>query len=247
VKKQSARQEKAPGDAKVGHLEETLTQFTNTTAQRLKRWKTPLITLIVLLAVVRLAYYLADSFRESSDVQIAEREYELFGSQAAQKDDYEADGAKVQALLDEVAGKKEEKFVAKAAVDYYLDRAERLTQKSKASSAEKGSQEKPAEGAETAAQAEKARDRALKIAAETAKRHTDDMDIQSWALAVKARVEGERNKSWLPPGRKYTFPPAPQPPVTPEQPAPAPALEKASSSAEGTPPAASQTPPAQKP
>ena len=229
MKKQSARQDKPLGrDEQVGHLEDTLTELTNTTAQRLKRWRTPLLTVVVLGILVWLVYNLADSFSESRDLQIAEREYQIFGSQAAQKEDYEPDSNLVPALLDDVAGKKEEKFVAKKAVDFYLEQSEQLTQKSKAqadSSAETKAPQAEAAGqsnsapgkSELLAKAEKARDQALKIAEDTAKRHTDDMDIQSWALAVKAKIEGERNKSWLPPGRKYGLPPVPLPGAAPAQ------------------------------
>lgn len=229
MKKQSERQVKDPGpEVKVGHLEETLTQFTNTTAQRLKKWKIPLLTLLVLVVAVRLGYFIVDRLTESRDLQFAERQYQLFESPATQKEEYEADSAKVEELLADVAGKKEEKFVAKAAVNYFLSEAEKSLEKSEnlkskgsltlltEPPADKPSEKTDAEKAAAALRAEKARDQALKIAEDTAKRHTDDLDIQSWALSVKARIEGERSKkSWLPAGRKYTLPPITAP-VTPQ-------------------------------
>jgi len=200
VKKQSAKQPKTGEKIEVSHLDATLTEITATTAERLKKWRKPLIGGVVAVFGIALVYSLLSAFAESREESFNEHMYTLLGTPAAQKEGYSPDREEVSKLLEDVRGNRAEAFVLKTLANFYVDQADTLSDKAK----------KAAEDAtKTPAGVEEARDQALKIADEAVKRFANDADLQHWATAMKSKIEGDRKTGWLPPKWKYT-PPQPK-------------------------------------
>jgi hypothetical protein len=229
VKKQGARPLRPVhqgGD--VGHLDEKLTEITTTAAQRLKRWRLPLIALAGAVIAIQLGFFLMRQTRESAQAHLNQELYELLQSPESRKDGYVLDEARLAKLLADVRGQPLEAFVYRAAVRFHLDRADAEDRPPGLDAFEDpvipglapgaptdpapGAPTDPAPGAPTdpapgtRQRTLDALDRAAALAQEAATRLPGDKDIQVWAGVVKAKAAAEREAPWSKSKRRYAPP-----------------------------------------
>ena len=264
MKKQSVSRQKAETKSDVAHLDAAIAEITATTTQRLKRWWKPLLAVVVALVAGLLLYQGVHALREQKDASLNDRAHRLFTSSAASKDDYKLDSAELQALLSDVRGNSIEPFVYRSAVEHYLDQAGKLARKAKEDEKKSADPADPAvtpatpltpPAAASAAAAgvaapgslqpgiDEAYSQALKLAEEAKGNLSGNGEVEAWAQKVKARIEGERKKDWLPPKWKLSLP-TPRPIESTTAPPTPPAGQPSStgtSSASGSTPAPSET------
>lgn len=235
-------------------LEDALTRATRKAALQLKRWRVPVVAGVCVVAIAAIVLGLAGSIRETRITEINQRLYELLDRPsvsgpgrpelgAAPREDLAPDDAQIDALLRDARSTEVERLVLRTVGEHYLERAERLERKIEGLAAERAAAEAkteadPASGAKPPAKEEDPRplererdahfDKALRLADEALERYgKEDPDIQLWAAAVRARIEGLREKNWLPKAKaeasaeKPAVEPAEKPAVEPaEKPAP---------------------------
>ena len=222
----------------VSHLDEKLTEITTSAADRLKKWSIPLIAIVSAVVLIALAAWIVSSIKEGRTEDVNRRLYELVQSPRAQEEDYTPPAGALEELLSDVRGSRGGRPVLKAVVDFYLAKADAAIAKrddalkpppATTDTTDEKTPPEPASPktpnvAELSASIQAWQDKALQVVEAAAAGYRDDGDIQLWAIAVKAKVEGDRKQNWLPPGRKYL-------PLTPSKLAPAPASSPAPPSA----------------
>jgi hypothetical protein len=136
---------------------------------------------------------------------------ELFRLTEQLADDADPDLDALRALVSRVEGAGAERAVYLQLVRFLLARADAQEE---LSSLGTEPEERPAPPDE----AKKFRllDAAAEFAQRGAERFPDDGAIQEWALTVRARVDGEKDKNWLPPPRRYKLKPPGTTPAAPE-------------------------------
>jgi hypothetical protein len=244
LKKHSAKEQpKVEPAVEVSHLDQTLTALTKSAATGIQKWWKLLALAFGAILIAVVATLIVIEVRESRRVSLNERAYELFDGAAARKDGYTPESAQVDALLADARGDSLEPVLLKAAVDFYLSKADRL--EAEESSAKGGAS--PPLGSATPSAAttpsasggqtsiEDARAQALRLAEEGLKRFPNDADVAAWAGRVKSKIEGDRSKAWLPPKWKFS-------PKVPEPGSPAPATPAPEGA--GAPPTGAQEKPA---
>ncbi|MGQ9591903.1 MAG: hypothetical protein ACUVYA_16605, partial [Planctomycetota bacterium] len=234
----------APPATEPPRLEDALTRATRKAALQLKLWRVPLIAGVCVVALVAVVLGLAGSIREGRITEINQRLYEVFERPfvsgpgrpdlgAAPREDLGPDDAEIEALLRDARGTEVERIVLWTAGEHHIERGERLERKieslalERAAKAEKTEAEptsvsKPPAKEEDPRPLERERDahfdKALRIADQALERYgKEDPDVQRWAAAVRARIEGLRDKNWLP-----KAPPEKPAEAPPEKPAEAP-------------------------
>ena len=189
--KRTTRQ-RSPGPQvdEVGHLDETLTEVTSTTAATLKKYRYHIVVAVAVVSLVVVGLAGVVAIQESNLTSENERLWNLLQSPAAQKA-----GVSLEALEELLADAREstvERYVVKSVGEYLLRRA--VEDPDDATSTTNGV---PKEQAYT---------RALALTNEAKTRFPDDADIQSWAGGVLSKLEGEHDTSWMPPSPRYTLP-----------------------------------------
>jgi hypothetical protein len=213
----------AQAGSEVGHLDKTLTEITTTAAQRLKKWRTPLIALAVAVVAIQVGIFAVRQARESRHVDLNQQVYDLVQSPESRKEGYVLDPSRLEKLLGEVRGDPLEGHVLRTVAQFYLERAANLKDRAAGrGSLAAGPDAAPDPAAE--GRVVEAFDRAVALAEEAARRLPADQEIQAWASLVKTKVAAEKEASWLKTKRKYAPPPLPGTPtdpaaVTPSDPA----------------------------
>jgi hypothetical protein len=230
-RKRAAKPPVKTGNPEVSHLDQQLTEVTRAAVAQAKRWRNAIVLGLAILILGAAAYTIVGALAESQVKGFNERLFHLVDSSTAQKDDHVVDRAEVDRLLEDVRGKTSEAYVVRRLTDYFLGKAEQLARKKEPSIAAAPGSVLPATTPVNPADIEAHWDQALRLADQAAQRFPDDAEIQTWAVKVKSRIEGERKKDWLPKGWKYTLPqpqsvpsetpPDTQPPPAPNAPAPA--------------------------
>jgi len=225
VKKQSAALPKTQAKPEVGHLDVALTVAVSKSAEKLKRWWRLIVGLLAVLLASYGVLQGLTAWSEQAEAALNERLYRLFLSPIARKEDYKLDQAALRGLLADTSGSALEPLVYQAAVDFYLEKAEKLEAKAKEEK-DKGSSDiigastppTPPQPPSPNLQAEvnEARASALAFASEASQKLDRYPEIVAWAAKVKAKVEAAQKTNWLPPGWKFS----PPPPKAAETPAP---------------------------
>lgn len=237
MKKQKLYKKEVQGPENVGHLEETLTEITSTTAKGLKRLQKPLLAVLLLIVCVGLLYSAMRAFESGRVEDSNVRFYRVFSGPVARGE--EPDLKAVEQLLLDVEGLEGETYMASQVGSYLLTQADGIEERKREEEREKKVAEEKKEAKPSAevlppvpetgkaTDAEKkmesvcgmtpqeARERALLLAQKTAERYPRDRHVQSWASEVKEKVDGATKSGWLPAPWKYRLPPPP--PVTQEK------------------------------
>ncbi len=184
--------------AEVTQLDETLAEVTTSTVATLKKYRYHIGVGVVVLALLMGGFAGYAALHESGLNSRNEKLWTLVLSPSAQEGDFGVSLETLDALLTDARGTAVERYVVKSVGEYLTAKA-----------VEKDAS--PAE-IETSGSAtsgigkEDAFKKAMALAGEYKDKFPHDRDMQTWAAGVQKRLEGERDKSWLPPSPKYKLP-----------------------------------------
>lgn len=186
--KRTSRQ--PPGQVEdIGHLDETLTEITSTTAATLKKYRYPILGAIGVVSLIAVGIAVGVGIHERGLTSENEALWSLLQSPAAESAGPSL-GA-IDGLLEDARGTLAERYIVKSVGEYLLFRAVA----------------DPEDATATAGvPKEQAYQRALALASEARTRFPDDADIQKWAGSMQAKLEGEHDTAWMPPSPEYRLP-----------------------------------------
>lgn len=187
TKKTTRRRSPGTPVDEVGHLDETLTEVTTTTAATLKKYRYHMVATVALVSLIIVGIAGAVALQEGGVVSKNRELWNLLQSPAAQKAGPSLEA--IDQLLTDARDSTAERYIIKSVGDYLLSRA-------------------IADSDETTSgvSKEQARTRALALASDAAARYLDDEDLQSWADSLEKKLEGEWDTSWIPPNPRYALP-----------------------------------------
>lgn len=224
---------KSARPAEPPRLDEALARAA--TKLQLNRWTIPLLVILGVLLVWILYSNISKAARENRITRINQRLYEVFerrslveagGSLFPPSEAPEIPQETLDALLEEARGTEVEHLVLQAVGEHYMTLAEEADRKleeavSRQVTGTEKQENAPKQPSEEELQRlEKQRETQLATAlkaADEALRSSgkDHPGIQQWATAVRARIEGLRQKDWLKPKPAPEKEPAPEPAVPP--------------------------------
>ncbi len=188
--KRTTRQ-RSPGQVEdVGHLDETLTEITSTTAATLRKYRYHIVGAIAVLILLAIGIAVVVGIQESSLTGENEELWSLLESPAAQSAGPSLEA--IEGLLADAQGTTVERYVIKSVGEYLLLRAVADPDDTKTAPA--------------GVPKDQAYQKALALASEARTRFPDDADVGKWAEGLQSKLEGERDTSWMPPSPKYRLP-----------------------------------------
>lgn len=181
--------------AEATQLDETLTEVTTTTVATLKKYRYHIVGGVIVLALIMGGFAGYVAFHESGLNAKNEALWTLLLSPSAQERDLGVSLETLDALLTDARGTTVERYVVKSVGEYLTAKA-----------VEKEAENETSRSATSGIGKEDALKKAMTLAGEARDKFPDDRDMRTWAAGVQKRLEGEQDKSWLPPSPKYKLP-----------------------------------------
>lgn len=187
TKRTTRQSSPGPQVDEVGHLDETLTEVTSTTAATLKKYRYHIGVAVAVVSLVVVGVAGVVAIQESKLTSESERLWNLLQSPAAQKAGVSLEA--LEGLLADVRESTVERYVVKSIGEYLVRRAV-----------------EDSDDATNGVPKEQAYTRALALTDDAETRFPDDADIKRWARGVQSKLKGEHDTSWMPPSAQYTLP-----------------------------------------